>query len=87
LVEQHWYVEQYRMEDVLAILGEQVENTYRQHYAITKQYYQSKRYGPVVVALEGSVLQGNTLATGSATAFWPDLNRKIPSGLIVPHVV
>jgi len=40
--------------------------------------YQSKRYCPVLVALEGSALWGNTLTT----ALLHYLNRTIPFGLI-----
>jgi len=42
-------------------------------------YKQSKRYCPVLVALEGSALWGNTLAT----ALLHDQNWTIPYGLIV----
>jgi len=42
-------------------------------------YYRPKRYCPVLVALEGSALWGNTLAT----ALSHDQNRTIPFGLIV----
>jgi len=45
-----------------------------------KAYYQSKRYCAVLIALEGSALWGNTLAT----ALLHDQNWTIPFGLIVP---
>ena len=44
-------------------------------------YWQSKRYSPVLVALKGSALWGNTLAT----ALLHDQNWTIPFGLIVLH--
>ena len=42
-------------------------------------YYRPKRYGPVLVAQEGSALRANTMTT----ALWHDQNRTIPFGLIV----
>jgi len=43
------------------------------------RHYQTKRYCPFVVALEGSVLWGNILFT----AFLHGQNRTTPFGLIV----
>jgi len=46
---------------------------------ICRAHYQFRRYCPVLVALEGSALRRNTLAT----ALLHDQNRTIPFGLIV----
>jgi len=53
---------------------------YMEEHTLLEWYYQSKRYCPVMVALEGSALWGKTLAT----ALLHDRNWTITFGLIVP---
>jgi len=67
-------------------IGELHQNTTRcaarrgvDRFTYEDMYWRSKRYCPVLVALEGSALWGNTLAT----AMLHDQNWTIPSGLIV----